>query len=189
VLADPITRLLYERGEFTPDQTPVVAGALAAFSVGLVFNGWMLLLNRAFYGLQSNWIPTYVALGNLVLNVLLFAAFYRLGVWGLPLATSLSNLAGALALAVLMSRRLGGLETGASLGALARIVAASVVAAGLAVLIWWVLDESLGRSVAAQIVSVGLALCAGAAAYVGACRALGVRELGSLLALRRTSDV
>jgi len=27
------------------------AGALAAFSVGLVFNGWMLLLNRAFYGL------------------------------------------------------------------------------------------------------------------------------------------
>ena len=58
VLAEPITRLVYQRGEFTPDQTPVVAGALAAFAVGLVFNGWMLLLNRAFYGLQSNWIPT-----------------------------------------------------------------------------------------------------------------------------------
>ena len=58
-LAEPITRLVYQRGEFAPDQTPVVAGALAAFAVGLVFNGWMLLLNRAFYGLQSNWIPTY----------------------------------------------------------------------------------------------------------------------------------
>ena len=93
VLAEPITRLVYQRGEFAPDQTPVVAGALAAFSIGLVFNGWMLLLNRAFYGLQSNWVPTFVALGNLVLNVALFAAFYPLGVWGLPLATSLSNLA------------------------------------------------------------------------------------------------
>ena len=104
-LAEPITRLVYERGAFTPDQTPVVAGALAAFSVGLVFNGWMLLLNRAFYGLQANWIPTIVALGNLALNVALFAAFYPLGVWGLPLATSLSNLAGAVALFALMRRR------------------------------------------------------------------------------------
>ena len=134
VLAEPITRLVYERGEFTPDQTPVVAGALAAFTVGLVFNGWMLLLNRAFYGLQSNWIPTLVALGNLVLNVALFVAFYRLGVWGLPLAVSLSNLAGAVALAVLMWRRVGGVEAAATLTALTRIIVASVVASGLAVL-------------------------------------------------------
>src|SRR6188768_2205878 len=67
----------------------------------------MLLLNRAFYGLRMNWIPTLVALGNLVLNVALFAALYRVGVWGLPLAVSLSNLAGAVALAILMWRRLG----------------------------------------------------------------------------------
>ena len=56
---------LYERGEFTPDQTPVVAGALAAFSLGLTFNGTMLMLNRAFFSLQSPWMPTAVALGNL----------------------------------------------------------------------------------------------------------------------------
>jgi|SoiMethySBSTD1v2_1073268.scaffolds.fasta_scaffold14659_6 putative peptidoglycan lipid II flippase len=185
VLAEPITRLVYERGEFTADQTPVVAGALAAFTVGLVFNGWMLLLNRAFYGLQSNWIPTLVALGNLVLNVLLFVAFYRLGVWGLPLAVSLSNLAGAVALAVLMWKRVGGVELAATLSALTRIILASVVASGLAVGVWWTLDAALGRSTVAQILSVGLALGVGTAAYVGACRLLGVRELGSLLALRR----
>jgi putative peptidoglycan lipid II flippase len=185
VLAEPITRLVYERGQFTPDQTPVVAGALAAFSVGLVFNGWMLLLNRAFYGLQSNWIPTLVALGNVALNVALFAAFYRLGVWGLPLAVSLSNLAGAVALAVLMWRRVGGVEPATTLTALARILVASVVAAGLAVLVWWGLDAALGRGVVGQIASVGLGLGTGTAAYVGACRLLGVRELGALLALRR----
>ena len=36
-----------------PNQTPVVAGALAAFSAGLVFNGAMLMLNRTFFSLQS----------------------------------------------------------------------------------------------------------------------------------------
>jgi putative peptidoglycan lipid II flippase len=186
VLAEPITRLLYQRGEFTPDQTPVVAGALAAFSVGLVFNGWMLLLNRAFYGLQQNWIPTLVALGNLALNVALFAALYRVGVWGLPLAVSLSNLAGALALAVLMWRRVSHLDTRATLGALARIVVASVAAAGLAVLVWWGIDDAVGRSLGGQILSVGTALVVGTLAYLAACRLLGVRELGSLLALRRS---
>jgi putative peptidoglycan lipid II flippase len=187
VLAEPITRLVYERGEFTADQTPVVAGALAAFTVGLVFNGWMLLLNRAFYGLQSNWVPTVVALGNLILNVLLFVAFYPLGVWGLPLAVSLSNLAGALALAALMWKRVGGVELAATLSALARIIVASVVAAGVAVGTWWAIDAALGRSTVAQIVSVGLALGAGTVVYLGACRLLGVRELGSLLALRRSA--
>src|SRR3954462_9201458 len=35
VLAEPITRIVYERGAFESTQTPVVAGALAAFSAGL----------------------------------------------------------------------------------------------------------------------------------------------------------
>jgi putative peptidoglycan lipid II flippase len=186
VLAEPITRLVYERGDFTPDQTPVVAGALAAFSIGLVFNGWMLLLNRAFYGLQSNWIPTYVALGNLALNVVLFAALYPVGVWGLPLATSLSNLAGAVVLLVLMQRRVRtGAETAATLSALARILVASVIASGVAAVVWWGLDAVLGRSFGGQVVSVGVGLTLATGAYLLASRLLGVRELGSLFALRR----
>src|SRR5438132_872206 len=44
VLAEPITRIVFQRGEFTGAQTPVVAGALAAFSAGLFFNGTMLML-------------------------------------------------------------------------------------------------------------------------------------------------
>src|SRR5262249_654377 len=75
VLAEPITRLIYQRGAFTSQQTPVVAGALAAFAAGLTFNGVMLMLNRAFFSLQSNWLPTAVALGNLFLNAVLDVAF------------------------------------------------------------------------------------------------------------------
>ena len=94
VLAIPIVRLIYERGAFTPDQTHVVAGAFAAFTLGLTFNGTMLMLTRAFFSLQSPWVPTAIALGNLGLNAALDAAFYRYGVWGIPLATSFVNMAG-----------------------------------------------------------------------------------------------
>src|SRR6476469_6850007 len=52
VLADPIVRVVYERGAFTESDVTVVAGCLAAFSLGLVFNGWMLMLTRGCYELQ-----------------------------------------------------------------------------------------------------------------------------------------
>ena len=94
VLAEPIVRLLYQRGAFQPGQTHVVAGALAAFSVGLTFNGMMLMLNRGFFSLQKPWIPTVIALANLVLNVALYAVFYRVGTWGIPFSISLANIAG-----------------------------------------------------------------------------------------------
>ena len=55
---------------------------------------------------------------------------------------SLSNLAGAVALAILMWRRVGGVEAAATLTALARIIVASVVASALAAAVWWGLDQS-----------------------------------------------
>jgi putative peptidoglycan lipid II flippase len=184
VLAEPIIRLVYQRGAFHPEQTPVVAGALAAFSAGLFFNGAMLLLNRAFFSLQENWIPTAVALGNLGLNAALDAAFYRFGTWGIPLATSLANVAGSIALLLLMRRRLGRIDFGEISSSAMRIVAASGLVAVTAYFSWAGLDDGLGSSFAGQLISVLTALVASTAVYLLACRALKVRELGALLALR-----
>jgi putative peptidoglycan lipid II flippase len=184
VLAEPIVRLVYQRGEFTPDQTPIVASALAAFSLGLAFNGSMLLLNRAFFGLQAPKVATFVAAGNLVLNSLLYVALYRVGVWGVPLAISLANIAGAVALVLLLRRRLGDVELEQVVRALVRIVVASAVLGAVAYGLWWVLDDAAGRSVPGQLLSVGGSLATGTAAYLAACRLLGVREIDTLLSLR-----
>ena len=116
VLAEPIVRLVYQRGAFDPSQTTVVAGALAAFSAGLVFNGWMLLLNRAFYSLQNSWIPTLVACCNLVLNIVLYTLLYHVGVWGIPLAVSIANLVGAALLFTLLRPRVPTLPSDRSPG-------------------------------------------------------------------------
>jgi putative peptidoglycan lipid II flippase len=183
VLAEPVVRLVYQRGEFGPDQTPVVAGALAAFSLGLVFNGMMLMLNRGFFSLQAPWTPTWAALASLVLNVALYAALYRVGTWGIPLAISLSNVAGAALLIVLLRRRIGGLSLRGTLRTLLLVTLASAVLAVVAYGVWRGLDEALGRSLGAQIVSVGGGLVFGGLAYLISCRLLGVRELEALLSL------
>ena len=180
ILAEPIVRLVYERGAFTEADVTVVAGCLAAFSLGLVFNGWMLMLTRGFYGLQSNWLPTGVAVGTLGLNAVLDVALYRVGIWGIPLATSLANIAGAGFLVFFLRRRVGSVDLVRVAGAIVRVTVASVALGAVAFGLWYAFDRALGRSVSAQIVSLGVALAVGGAAYLGACRVLRLRELDVL---------
>jgi putative peptidoglycan lipid II flippase len=185
VLAEPIIRLLFQHGRWSPANTPTVAGALAAFSAGLVFNGAMLMLNRAFFSLQSNWVPTAIALGNLFLNAILDFAFYRLGVWGIPLGTAVCNVAATWALLVLLRRRVGRLDGGETARTVARVVLVAAIVAVVSYAVWKPLDGALGRSLGAQVVSLGLALAAAIATYYVGCRTLRVRELDALRRLRR----
>jgi putative peptidoglycan lipid II flippase len=185
VLAEPIVRLLYERGAFDPPETTVVAEALAAFTIGLTFNGMMLMLNRAFFSLQSPWIPTWIALANLTLNAALAYAFSPLGVWGIPLATSIVNIAGTAALVWVFRRREGRLGGRLILDAYARTLVASALAAGAAYGVWRGLDEALGRELGFQLISVTLGLAAATALFLGAARILRIRELEALVSLVR----
>ena len=185
ILATPIVRLLYQHGVFTESQTHIVAPCLAAFALGLTFNGTMLMLNRGFFALQSAWIPTAVALMNLGVNAVLDAVFYRFGIWGIPLSTSLVNIAGTAALLVLFRRRVGGFEIRAMAETFGLVAVASAVLAAVSWWVWHLLDSAFGQSLPAQIVSLGTALLVGYAAFFGVCRLLGVREMETLSRLRR----
>ncbi len=187
VLSVPIVRLLYERGAFGAEETTIVAQGLAAFVIGLTFNGTMLMLNRAFFSLQNAWIPTGVALGNLILNAALDVALFRVGIWGIPLATSIVNIAGTVALLILLRRRLGRLQGRQTIDAYVRTAVASGLAAAVAFGTWYGLDQWLGRSLGAQIASVGLGVTLGVAAFLGAARILRIQELDALLSLLRRS--
>jgi putative peptidoglycan lipid II flippase len=185
VLATPIVRLLYQHGAFTASQTHVVAPCLAAFALGLTFNGTMLMLNRGFFSLQSPWIPSWVALGNLGINAGLDGVFYRFGIWGIPLSTSVVNIAGTWALIVLFQRRMGDFGMRETARSFMLVAVASAVLAAVSWWSWHLLDSALGRSLPAQIVSLGVGLLLGGGAFFGVCRLLGVRELETILRLRR----
>ena len=184
-LSLPIVRLLYERGEFGAGETDVVASALAAFAAGLTFNGIMLLLNRAFFSLQSPWVPTCIALAVLVLNIALDAALYRVGIWGIPLATSIVNVAAVGLLGWFLREQIGRLGGREIVVAYARIAVAAALTAGVGYLLWDQLDGAVGRSLGGQVLSVGVAVAGASVAYLVVARLLGVRELNALLSLIR----
>jgi len=83
VLSEPMIRLVYQRGEFTPEQTTLVATALFWFAFSLPTNGLFLLLTRTFFSLQRPWVPTMIAAANLAVTALGALGLYHLGVGGI----------------------------------------------------------------------------------------------------------
>jgi putative peptidoglycan lipid II flippase len=108
-------------------------------------------------------------------------------VWGIPLATSIVNLAGTVALAVVFRRRIGPLDGRRIASTGARVTLSAGIAAGLAFVVWLGLDDLLGRSLGDQIGSLGVALLVGVSVYLGLVRLFHVQELDTLLSLVRRS--
>ena len=143
------------------------------------------MLNRGFFALQQPWIPSLVAFGNLGVNAAMDAVFYRFGIWGIPLSTSIVNIAGTWALIALFRRRVGSFGMTETAQSFVLVAVASAVLAAVAWWVWHLLDSAFGQSLTAQIVSLGAALVLGYAAFFGSCRLLGVHELERILRLRR----
>ena len=92
VLATPITRLVYQRGEFNATSTHLVSIALFWFAFSLPFGGVNLLLTRAFFALKRPWIPTRLAALNMIVDVIVSVVLYKpLGIAGLVIGTAVAN--------------------------------------------------------------------------------------------------
>jgi putative peptidoglycan lipid II flippase len=185
VLSEPMIRLVYQRGEFTPEQTTLVATALFWFAFSLPTNGLFLLLTRTFFSLQRPWLPTMIAAGNLVVTALAALALYHLGVAGIVASTAIATTASVVAQCVVLRRLLGGLELGRLAVSTVRIAIAAAALAAVSLAIWSVLDDALGRGLGGQVVSLGLALGAGGLVYLAVGKLLRMPELEQMTRLVR----
>ncbi|HXV48750.1 MAG TPA: murein biosynthesis integral membrane protein MurJ [Candidatus Binatia bacterium] len=178
VLAKPIVALIFEHGKFTAFDTVQTANALAAYAVGLAGYGAIKVLSPAFYALDDARTPMLISVGsivvNYVMNSLLVGPF---GHVGLAFSTSTVALVNFLLLALLMRRRLGGLE-GRRLGAtVLRICAATIP---MAMVGWSVneLAEALPMSgLALDFTRVIAAVLLAALTFYLSCRLLRIEEL------------
>ena len=186
VLSEPMIRIVYQRGEFGPDQTELVATALFWFAFSLPTNGMFLLLSRTFFGLQQPWIPTAIAGGNLAVTAIASFFLYKpFGVAGIVAATAIATTASVIAQVVLLRPRLGGIEATRFISTTLRVAAGSALLALVSYESWVLLDDALGRGLAGQIVSVSVALGLGGIAYLACSRLLRIPELDQILALAR----
>ncbi|HEX4187471.1 MAG TPA: murein biosynthesis integral membrane protein MurJ [Solirubrobacteraceae bacterium] len=178
VLAQPIVRLVFERGAFGPESTHLVSIALFWFAFSLPFGGINLLLTRTFFAVQRPWIPTRLAALNIVVDVIVSIALYKpLGIAGLIIGTVAANaVMTALQLQRLRAGFNGRLEGAQTTMITARILVASALLAGVSWAVWKLLSSLLGGSLAAQIVSVGGAGAAGTFVYARTVLAMRIPE-------------
>ena len=131
-------------------------------------------------------MPTLVAVGNLVLNVVLdLPPLPASASWGIPLATSFVNIVAVVALWTLLAKAIGHLDVVGTLRQLAAVLFACVPLVVVAYGLWRVLDAALGRTTPAQLVSVGVATLGGAVAFWGGARALRIAEADLVASLVR----
>ena len=177
VLAEPITRLVYEREAFGPEATDLTSTALLWWSISLPFQGVSLLFSRTFFSLQRPWATTALAGVNLMVNAALAAALYGpFEIAGIVLGTVSGTVVMCVAQGWILRRELGGIEGARLLSATLRMLAGAAVLGALAYLTWAGLDDLLGRSLAGQAVAVIAAIAVGAAAYAAAVWVLRVPE-------------
>jgi putative peptidoglycan lipid II flippase len=177
VLAEPITRLVYERGAFGPAATDLTATAMVWWSISLPFQGVSLLFSRTFFSLQRPWATTALAGVNLVVNAALAAALYGpFEIAGIVLGTVVGTVVMCVAQGFMLRRELAGIEGALLVSTAIRMLAAAALLAAVAYFVWKGLDDALGRSLAGQVGSVFAAIAAGSAAYAAAVWLLRVPE-------------
>jgi putative peptidoglycan lipid II flippase len=184
VLSEPMIRLVYQRGAFHPGQTSLVATALFWFAFSLPTNGIYLLQTRTFFSLQRPWQATGLAGMDLVVSAVAALALYKpFGVGGIVAGTGIGTTAAALAQAVILRRKFGGLELGRLLSTTVRIAVAAAALAAVGYGVWDLLDQALGRGLGGQVVSLGAGLAAGGVVYLAAARLLRIAELEQIMRL------
>jgi putative peptidoglycan lipid II flippase len=128
VLAEPIIRLMYERGAFLPSDTIAAAAALQFYAVGLLGYSVVRIASPAFYALGQSRIPVAISVITVLANAALnYGLVHVMGYRGLALGTSIAALLNASLLLMMLSRRLGGIEGRAIAGGLVRIAIATAV--------------------------------------------------------------
>ncbi len=188
VLATPIVRLLFERGQFNSESTRLVSIALFWFAWSLPFAGINLLLTRTFFAVQRPWIPTRLAAMNIVVDIIVSVALYKpLGIAGLVIGTVVANVVmTALQLLRLREGLNGRLEGGQTTMITARIIVASALLAGASWAVWELFDRLLGVSLVAQIISLAAAGAAGVFVYARAVLAMHIPEAHQVSRLLRS---
>ncbi len=188
-LAEPIVRVLFERGAFDALATIAVSEALIGFAVGLPAFVLVRVLQPGFFSRKDTKTPTVLAGVSLVVNIavslLLFPALEHIAI---ALATSISAWVNVGLLALLLARRghfrLDRGETVKLLGTWGASLAMGLTLYGASVLLDPVFMP--GANFAVQALSLLLLCVAGAILYFAILHLTRVQPMGVFLArLRR----
>ena len=170
LLAEPLTRVVFQRGVFDAGSTAVTSSVLFFFSLGLMGYGGVKILASAFHAMQDTRTPVKTALLCLLVNgVLNVVLMFPMKLSGIALASAISSLVNVGVLFVILERRIGGLS-GAFAAYFAKLFAAGLVMAVVILGGWHFLTR------VPEVFRLGIAAVTGGGIYFAAAHVLGLEQ-------------
>ena len=128
ILAEPIIKTLFQRGEFTAYSTGITSNALFFYSFGLLAYAGIKILVNAYYSMGDTRTPVKTAACSLVINIVLnVILMYPLKLGGLALATSVSATVNFLILYALLVVKIGDIGTARIVSSFIKTCAAAFI--------------------------------------------------------------
>ncbi len=186
ILAEPIIRLLFQRGAFAAGDTALMTPVLIVFALGLPWFSFVNIVLRAFYAQKDTRTPVHAALISFGVNLVLSLGLMGpLGTIGLAVASNVAVVAQAVYLQTRLARMRPGLEFHPILGDLRKVFLGAammgvVVAAG-----WWVRTAVFSASRWTDAVALAGVIGAGITVYVAVLWRLRIEGRDDLSALGR----
>lgn len=180
VLANPIVRLLFERGAFDMNAVSATSFALTFYALGLTSIGALHLTNRVFYSLEDTLTPTIITSIAIIVNY--FGDWILSGPLlhgGIALSTSIVMTFNFCSLLLILRMRIGRLGWSKIMNTLAKVCAASCILGISAYLSWRGIGYLVGESFAGQVISVGSGIMVGIITYVITANILNIKELST----------
>lgn len=171
VLCTPVVRVVYQRNNFTAENTASTAPLLACYAAGIFGVGLRELCNRCFYAYKDIKIPTLVGILVVVFKVGLNFALYPLfDAEGVAAATAISSLLSGFVLLFLLHRKRRVVDVRRVLRCLLKVGLSTAVMA-------LVLFALMGALSLDSLAGMGLIIIAGIAVYAICLVLLRVEEL------------
>ena len=185
VLAVPIVRVIFERGQFTAADTAATAAALQLYGVGLLGYSVVRIVSPTFYALGRSRIPVMVSVATVLVNAALnIVLVQQMGYRGLALGTSIAALFNAALLVIFLRRDLNGFEGRRVAGTFVKVLTASLLMSAAAIGADMALTLAApGPSLAAQILRLGGAIGAALVVLAASSHLLRIREFSEGMAL------
>lgn len=167
VLSTPIVKLVFQRGEFTSNDTYLTAIALIGYSLGMLSVGINDILNRIFYSLKDTKTPMIVGGMTMVINIFLnILLMKKLGHFGLAVSTSISATICILILFRILNKKIGYFGQYEIIKTTIKSFLGSIIMGIVVVISYNYILNTLSGRFMFEIVALVISICIGAFVYV-----------------------
>lgn len=166
VLAEPIIRLIYQRGAFHPEATAMMLPVLVIYAAGLPFFSFVNLVLKAFYAQKDTTTPVRAAILSFFVNIALSILLMRwFSTVGLAIASNLAIVVQAAYLQQKLNRKGPYFSIRLLRNDLLKIVAAAGMMGGVVALGWQIWRSALPRTIFYDGLALGLFISVGVGLY------------------------